>query len=88
MNCWHCDEELAWEEDLDLPDPDWEFVTKLRCPVCSAYYQVYLPRGEEYEYEYEYEVQYEHQEPAAVLNLVPKLEEAAGKKAPDEEPGE
>jgi hypothetical protein len=86
MNCWHCEEEVEWEEDIDLPDADWEFVTNLRCTVCEAYYQVFLPRGGAYEYEYEYTVEYE--EVATVLNLVPKLEKAAGKKAPDEEPGE
>jgi hypothetical protein len=86
MNCWHCNEEVDWEEDLDLPDPDWEFVTKLRCLSCLAYYQIYLPRGGEYEYEYE--VQFEDHEPAVILNLVPKLEEAANKKTPGEEPGE
>ena len=82
MNCWHCEEEVEWEEDIDLPDADWEFVTKLRCTVCEAYYQIFLPRGGEYEYIAEYE------EVATVLNLVPKLEKAAEKKAPDEEPGE
>tara|TARA_R110000824_G_scaffold41996_4_gene124309 strand:+ start:120 stop:350 length:231 start_codon:yes stop_codon:yes gene_type:complete len=76
MNCWHCNEEVEWEEDIDLPDPDWEFVTKLRCSVCEAYYQIFLPRGGEYEYVYE--------DPAPILSLVPTLE----KKAPDEEPGE
>jgi hypothetical protein len=86
MNCWHCNEEVEWEEDIDLPDPDWEFVTKLRCPCCLAYYQIYLARGGEYEYEYE--MQIEDQEPAVVLNLVPKLEEASGEKAPGEKPGE
>tara|TARA_Y100000310_G_scaffold17847_1_gene17646 strand:- start:1833 stop:2006 length:174 start_codon:yes stop_codon:yes gene_type:complete len=46
MNCWHCDTELIWGGDNELPDEseDFAFVTNLSCPKCHSLVEVYCPK--------------------------------------------
>ena len=42
MNCWHCGTELIWGGDHDLDDvEEYDMITTLSCPNCSAYVEVY-----------------------------------------------
>ena len=45
MNCWHCNTELIWGGDSDLEDTtdEYDVVTNLSCPNCSAAVEVYRP---------------------------------------------
>ena len=46
MTCWHCNTELIWVGDIDFEDYALEgegIISKLSCPKCNAYVEVYLP---------------------------------------------
>ena len=50
MNCWHCGTELIWGADFSGEDydlPEIAIVTKLSCPKCDSYVEVYLPKDED-----------------------------------------
>ena len=38
MNCWHCNTELIWGSDSDLPfdSEEYDFITFLSCPKCES----------------------------------------------------
>ena len=50
MKCWHCNEEVIWGGDFDYEDYGMDgegIVSNLSCSKCSAFYECYLPIGEE-----------------------------------------
>ena len=51
MNCWHCNEELIWGGDHDIEEENEEYciVTKISCPKCKSFVEVYYPKEQENE---------------------------------------
>ena len=49
MNCWHCNKELRWMDDVDLSEEydDWSFMTLLDCSTCGSLTEVYFPKEKE-----------------------------------------
>jgi hypothetical protein len=48
MKCWHCNEELTWNNDFDIDEEDenYAMLTTLTCPNCDSLVEVYLPKEE------------------------------------------
>ena len=51
MNCYHCKSELIWGSDHSMNGEDYPYrsdeysmITKLSCPKCYCYIEVYKPR--------------------------------------------
>ena len=49
MNCWHCNTELRWMDDVDLSEEydEWSFMTLLDCSKCGSLTEVYFPKEKE-----------------------------------------
>ena len=50
MKCWHCNEEVIWGGDFDYEDYGMDgegIISNLSCSKCPAFYECYLPIGEE-----------------------------------------
>ncbi len=43
MKCYHCQDELIWGSDSDVPleNEDFDFITFLSCPTCESEVEVY-----------------------------------------------
>lgn len=46
MNCWHCNTELRWCDDVDVSEEydDWSFMSILDCKTCGSLVEVYFPQ--------------------------------------------
>ena len=51
MNCWHCKTELIWGGDHSIDEDftptlaeEYSMVTKLSCPKCNSFVEVYLAK--------------------------------------------
>ena len=46
MNCWHCNTELRWCDDVDISEEydDWSFMSILDCKTCGSLVEVYFPK--------------------------------------------
>ena len=46
MNCWHCNTELRWCDDVDVSEEseDWSFMAILDCSKCGSLTEVYYPK--------------------------------------------
>lgn len=46
MNCWHCNTELRWMDDVDVSEEseDWSFMAILDCSKCGSLTEVYYPK--------------------------------------------
>jgi hypothetical protein len=49
--CFHCEEELTWQNDYDMedidPDSEYLLVSMYQCPKCDGWYEFYHGNKEE-----------------------------------------